>query len=122
MQHKVYVYGTLRPGKSEIVEIPGELRDIGSFPGAVVKAPDFGKFFKAEPVTVDDAQLRRLDSYEGYREDRPDHSLYLRVPYLDGWIYVFNQDMSDRPEVPEGDWLAYRGQKAGGASAFFIGE
>lgn len=121
-KHTVYVYGTLRPGKSEVVDVPGELRDLGSFPGAVVKAPTFGKFFKAEPVEVDDAQLSRLDSYEGYREHAPHRSLYLRVPYLDGWIYVYNSEMDQRPLVPEGDWLAYRGQKAGSAASFFLGE
>lgn len=119
---KVYVYGTLRPGRSEVVDVPGELRDLGSYPGACLKAPDCGQFFKAEPVEVDDAQLKRLDHYEGYREERPELSLYLRVPYLDGWIYVYNGSMDKRPLVPDGDWLAHRGQKAGSASSFFLGE
>lgn len=119
---KVYVYGTLRPGTKEVVEIPGELRDMGAFPGAILKAPDAGSFFKAEVIEVDDKTLARLDQYEGYRPDSPMRSLYLRVPYLDGYIYTYNGDMSDRPLVKDGDWLKHKERLSGSAASHFLKE
>ena len=114
--HKVYVYGTLRRGNSPTVDVPGEIRDLGWFPGAVVKAPDFGETFKAEIIEVDDTELKRLDRYEGYVVTDPAHSLYVRVPYLDGWIYVYNKDMSNKPKIEGGDWLEYTKSERGVAA------
>jgi gamma-glutamylcyclotransferase (GGCT)/AIG2-like uncharacterized protein YtfP len=101
--HKLFVYGTLRPGNTPTVEIAGSMHNLGWFPG--VKLGGNSKFV-AEVLTVDDAELGRLDSYEGYREDDPEHSLYLRVQHDGGWIYVYNSDMSDYPVIEGGDWLA----------------
>ncbi len=118
-KHVVYVYGTLRPGSSPTVDIPGIMYDLGSYPGVCLKSPTIGKFFKAERIEVDDKGLRELDQYEGYRPDNKRNSLYLRVPYMDGEIYVYNFDFDGRPEVECGDWLKYTGQTFGRASETF---
>jgi gamma-glutamylcyclotransferase (GGCT)/AIG2-like uncharacterized protein YtfP len=88
--------------------------DIGAFPG--VKLGGASEFV-AEVIEVDDDGLRRLDSYEGYREDDPDNSLYLRVQLPDGcWIYEFNEPLYNKPVVPSGDWLEHVGSTRGRAA------
>jgi len=117
---KVYVYGTLRPGKGLTVDVPGLLYDLGSYPGAVLEGPGFNRSFKAEPVIVDDEMLKRLDAYEGYRPDSPENSLYLRQPFNNGWIYTYNYDLVGRRVIESGDWLLHRGSDAGSAASFFF--
>lgn len=105
--HRLYVYGTLMPEDGEKVDIPGYLYDLGWFPGARIMAPDCGSFFKAKMIEVDDARLRRLDDYEAYHEDAPQHSLYIRRPYLDGWIYEYNRSLDGRKLIEDGDWESH---------------
>jgi gamma-glutamylcyclotransferase (GGCT)/AIG2-like uncharacterized protein YtfP len=118
MTHKIFVYGTLRPGVSEPVMVPGQMFDLGWFPG-VVGVPDepvgpmfFAEnevehFFMAEIIEVDDETLARLDSYEGYNPNHPASSLYVRKAYQDGFIYQYNGNVSGKLPVPTGDWLEY---------------
>ena len=106
MSHSVLVYGTLRPGTNkEVVIIKGQMRSLGGFPGiSLVGDEDI----VCERITdVDDARLARLDMLEGYREESPEGSMYIRQKYNDDWIYIFNSPMNGRPMVPNGDWLAY---------------
>lgn len=113
----LYVYGTLRPGVPEnCVKIPGVMCDLGWYPGVKLLSPKDGQFFVAERITVDDEGVRNLDAYEGYNPSSPNNSLYLRVPYMDGEIYVYNSDMKSRKVVEGGDWLAYTKEKRGSAS------
>lgn len=122
--HNVLVYGTLRPGNKRKVEVPGAMYDLGSFPGIRLDRPDHT--FVAELVTVDDETLTRLDSYEGYYPDSPEHSLYLRKRYvntekdIDAWVYEYNSDVRDRL-VDHGCWLTHVGKERGGA-AYLLGE
>lgn len=113
----IYVYGTLRPGLPELTEIPGVLYDLGWFPGVNLVDPekDQSTFF-AERVEVDDADLYRVDNYEGYNEKNPASSLFKRVPFGDGFVYVYNDDLSSlnsTKRVSSGDWLKYKGQSVG---------
>jgi gamma-glutamylcyclotransferase (GGCT)/AIG2-like uncharacterized protein YtfP len=105
--HKVFVYGTLRPGASEPVLVPGQMFDLGWFPGVVNIETAVGAFFKAEIIEVDDDTLARLDSYEGYNPNHPASSLYVRKEYQDGFIYQYNGNVSGKLPVPTGDWLEY---------------
>lgn len=110
----LYVYGTLRPGNTEPVDIPGVMCDLGWYPGVALH-DDVTQTFKAERIVVTDEELRKLDQYEGYRPDDPESSLYLRVPYQDGEIYVYNSSLTDRKIVESGDWLVYYNTKHGSA-------
>jgi len=117
-KHAVYVYGTLRPGGDDTVLIPGVIYDLGWFPGARV---DFerhgdGPSFVAERVEVSDYKLKEFDAYEGYDPDRPHASLYIRKPYLDGWIYEYNGNVKTTDVISSGDWLKYTGQNRGFAA------
>lgn len=110
----VYVYGTLRPGGRILHRIPGVMYDLGSYPG-VVRQPLSHLSFFAEKIRVDKFRLSRLDQYEGYDENDKNGSLYLRVPYLDGWLYVYNQPLQGYEIVKSGDWLRHRRQETGPA-------
>jgi len=114
-KHSVYVYGTLRPGDGEPHVIPGQIFDLGWFPGLKMLSPDKGEFVVAERVEVSDDQLTSLDSYEGYYPSDPRNSLYIRVPYLDGWTYIYNKPLASETHklIPGGDWLTYRNELHG---------
>jgi gamma-glutamylcyclotransferase (GGCT)/AIG2-like uncharacterized protein YtfP len=132
----VFVYGTLRKGDSrfgvlddskciaKVAHADGfEMLHLGGFPGIV---PGNGRIV-GEVYEIDEDTLARLDSIEGYREDDPKHSLYIRQEidayYEDGGTipgpsgaggeiltYVYNEDRSrgykrDREVVESGDWF-----------------
>jgi len=112
LTHKVFVYGTLRPGDSPVVPVPGVIYDLGWFPGLKLDL-DSASFINCEVIEVSDAGLARLDQYEGYDPKWPEDSLYIRQKFEDGFIYVYNNDVSDRPVVESGDWLEYKNQRSG---------
>ena len=125
MKHVVYVYGTLRPGTGPTIQIPGVMYDLGWFPGVILpgtKGLDDGTYtegstFTAERIEVSDERLKGLDRYEGYDPGRPEISLYIRRPYLDGWVYEYNDTVHSRPVIESGDWLEYTKEKSGRNSA-----
>lgn len=118
-KHKIYCYGTLRPGTGETVQIPGRMFDLGWFPGAVLIGVEPEHHILAEVIEVDDAGLARLDRYEGYDPRHPEHSLYVRKEYEDGFIYQFNGNVDGKLPVLTGDWLDYIGQKEGCNASHF---
>lgn len=108
--HKIYVYGTLRPKRGTTVKVPGKLYELGWFPGAhlMPEAEETGPWIQCETIEVDDQQLARCDSYEGYYPENPDASLFVRQPYKDGFIYTFNGDISPDKLIESGDWLEHK--------------
>jgi len=108
-EHVVYVYGTLRPNDGRpTFKIPGKLYKLGWFPGIKLETGNHneGPFVIAECITVDDEGLEDLDYYEGYDPQNPERSLFRRVEYLDGFLYVFNRDLNGNAELlPSGDWV-----------------
>lgn len=132
--HYVFVYGTLRKGDCRFNVLDGceclheeafvdgfEMLNLGGFPGIV---PGNGRIV-GEIYEVDEGVLARLDAIEGYREDDPKHSLYIRQEvdafYDDGGsipgptgcggtisTYVFNIDRNqnrDYKVIESGDWF-----------------
>lgn len=104
----LYVYGTLRPGASEAVEIKGTMYDLGPFPGIVLGG---NNTFIAERIEIETETA--YDQYEGYYEDDPERSLYIRVPYQDGFIYEFNRHVDPKKVVDSGDWLKHKNIRRG---------
>ena len=109
------VYGTLRPGKSETVKVPGQLFDLGWFPGIKLGWP--GEVV-CEPIEIDD--WGPVDRYEGYDPTDPGNSLYIRrqlVDISDGlngfFIYEYNHDINPVKLIQTGDWLDYTAQERG---------
>lgn len=114
MSSVIYTYGTLRPGNTEKVLIPGELYDLGWFPGVKLGGRSL---VACERVVVDD--IEAVDRYEGYNPAYPDESLYIRRPYLDGFIYEFNGPVNPIKLIQSGDWLAYRREARGKNAGYF---
>lgn len=102
----LYVYGTLRTGKADanICKVKGRLYDLGSFPG--LHLDDNGGDVILERIETE-KPISMFDLYEGYNEDEPKKSLYLRVPFRDGWLYTYNDLMSDTRLIKSGDWIEY---------------
>lgn len=131
----VFVYGTLRKRDCRAGVLDGyecvaeeaflqgfDMLHLGGFPGIV---PGEG-IVKGELYEIDDEILRRLDGIEGFREDDPKHSLYLRekvavdvydeeeeeTTYEDVFTYVFNREPGQRATIIEsGDWFESREQR-----------
>lgn len=121
MEHRVYVYGSLRVGEpnhgvlarhdAQFIaarEISGYLMHAycASFP-AVYASHDlqYGKIV-VEEYAVSDACLRDLDRLEGHP------AFYRRIRTIGGaWIYVMREERVKRvgaPRVFGGDWVRYR--------------
>lgn len=108
MSNILYTYGTLRPGSDHIIIAQGQMFDLGWFPAVRLDLP--GEFV-CEPTEVKDWES--VDRYEGYDPDNLKQSFYIRKPFLDGYIYEFNQDLSRYNRVVSGDWLQHMEQKRG---------
>lgn len=114
MADLLYVYGTLRPGKHETVKIPGQLFDLGWFPGIKLEGP--GEVV-CEAIQVED--WGPIDRYEGYYPDCPQDSLYIRRPLMvphgiHGFIYEYNRPVDLTTRIESGDWITYKEQNKRG--------
>lgn len=98
----------LRPAGAAIVE--GRLVDLGQYPGLV---PGSGRVRAELYEIIDPGVLRVLDRHERYDSNDPRGSLYLRravrliEPRIDAWVYIYNGQVGDVPEVVGGDWIKY---------------
>ena len=131
---RVFVYGTLRKGDSrygvlddckciaEEAYLDGYVMlHLGGFPGII---SGDGRVL-GEIYEIDSTILARLDSIEGYRDDDPGHSLYIRTSvdafFDDGnsvpmnypgiFTYVFNVGRGPVREfevIESGDWFDAR--------------
>jgi gamma-glutamylcyclotransferase (GGCT)/AIG2-like uncharacterized protein YtfP len=114
MSHNLFVYGTLRPGNTETMYIPGRLYDLGWFPGLILDTPNPG-LVAVELTSV--PSLAPFDLYEGYSPQNPESSLYIRqevtILGITGWIYVYNNKYDINKLIPCGDWLKHRGEVRG---------
>lgn len=115
MSYVIYVYGTLRPGGEDTVQVPGQLFNLGWYPGAKLGGEST---FTCERVEVD--SLDRFDLFESYDENNHSRSLYIRRPYEDGWIYEYNFRTSLDNLIESGDWLEHTGQKKGARSDLLL--
>lgn len=110
----VLVYGTLRPGNSDVQYLSGSLYNLGWYPGYRTEGDSL---VAVEPVYVTAETLRSLDRYEGCDLSSPETSLYVRVKAktiegTEGWIYVYNRPLEDGL-IPSGDWLEHTSSSFG---------
>lgn len=129
MSDRVFFYGTLltgfsrRPragldGKLTFVargSIQATLFDLGLYPAAIPSQEGrvFGEVHEMHnPTEV----LAVLDHIEGYRQDEPDRSLYVRVETpvtLDdgrteaAWVYFYNAPLGKAERILSGDYLKH---------------
>lgn len=127
MLNRILVYGTLRVGQGAYfsfglnkytthlgqVRIPGSMYHLGGFPGVVLDGNEEGVVCDVLEITDKSAVpdvLDRLDAYEGYRENSPDNSLYLRDYYNTeefgrAYVYVINRNVDGYSRIAGGDWV-----------------
>ena len=125
---RVFVYGTLLRGGAnhtrfcndalaiEPASTQGRLYDLPAGFPAMVEATDGTVYGEAIAFPDIDAALTRLDFLEGYRPERPEHSLYLRrvqpVMLLNSgdmvlaYCYVWRNALPPgATHLPSGKWL-----------------
>lgn len=129
MSDLVFFYGTLmsgfeRPGRARLADvlrpvgrgwIPAALFDLGIYPAAV-PATDSRVWGEVHQMLDPDAVLMTLDEIEGYRESRPDTSLYTRARtsvmladdrLVEAWAYFYNAPLGRAPRIESGDYLEH---------------
>src|SRR4051812_42734321 len=125
---RFFFYGTLmsREGRGSAIDqlahpvspalLRGDLYSVhGSFP-AYVEGHGLivGELWEANDESDVPAILPRLDAIEGYCEQRPETSMYLRVERAlvapqdtVVYTYLWNGDPSRLEKIPRGDWREY---------------
>lgn len=129
MSDYLFVYGTLRPaivreelrwlvGAMKFVgrgKVRGRLYDQGEYPGAVPD-PNGDGWIVGDllEMPADEQTITALDQYEGYFEDDPGASLFVRSRcrvrlddgrVIEGWVYMYNRDVSSATLISNGDYL-----------------
>ncbi len=96
----------------------GRLYQVEDYPGVIVSRDPsekvWGTIFHLES---DPGIWKALDSYEGFDQTHPEHSLYLRkitniytdTHMLSCWVYVYNGSTSNLERIQSGDYIAYIG-------------
>ena len=116
-KHRVFVYGTLRPGGSAEHRlaggkllgsgfIRGRLYQIDWYPGVVLD--ESGGPVSGEVFEVDDEHLARLDDYEGSEYRRTMVRVNGDVPW-DAWMWVWSGPVDEGKRIAGGDWLEFIG-------------
>lgn len=123
----LYAYGTLRkdargghnlyPGLTyvETLKIPGQIYDLGWFPGIVLGLS--GSVVCDKFIVDDEETWDHLDAYEGYHKYSPRCSLYIRTQFREsyayccGFIYEYNRSVEGKVLISSGDWVKYERDK-----------
>ena len=92
-------------------QIAGRLYDLGAYPGLVC---GIGLVAGELYELLDPTALQILDTYEGYRPEKPTESFFRRECVLiecgtrvHGWLYVYNRDIAGRPLIESGNWATH---------------
>lgn len=129
MSELLFVYGTLHPDRAPAqiastarrlkplgkATVRGCLYDLGAYPGVLLAdesdntaAIIHGELFRLPDGPEGSDLLARLDAYEDFRADDPQHSLFLRqrtqATFEDGarltcWIYTYNRSHPEGPRI-----------------------
>lgn len=111
---KIFVYGTLRPGRSAAIpperakrlgvgRISGRLYDLGSYPGVILSENNEDKVVGDVLEILDDRLPQYLDYYEGY----PDLYDRCQVTTEDDqtvWVYTYQGHVSHAQRIESGVW------------------
>lgn len=113
----IAVYGTLRPGGRAYAafdlahrtrhlgpcRIPGQIVDLGGYPGLIEIDRRSGDGVAGDILTIDDAALiAELDAYEGSDYERVAVTLLHPADTVDVWRW--RHDASGGKPVPGNDW------------------
>lgn len=125
----LFVYGTLQQGINSPMAahlekhaeffgeayLPGQLYDIGSYPGALYDSSGdervFGHLFR---LVGADFLFKILDEYEMIVPERTDNEytrvlrpIWFRGQQIHSWVYLYNQSPTGLPKIPSGNYLEY---------------
>ncbi|MGH2553154.1 MAG: gamma-glutamylcyclotransferase family protein [Chitinophagaceae bacterium] len=134
--YQLFVYGSLRSGfHSQAYEyisrffsldgnakVKGKLIDMGSYPAGIPTNDDsfiIGELYKIKHENEFSWAIGQLDDYEGVTVEPDEVQLYRREitsvhfnnQIVPAWIYWYNGDTSDRPEISSGDLMEYMQSK-----------
>ena len=98
--------------------VNGNLYDLGDYPGLVLTHQGeervFGKVFRLRNAQPG---LHLIDRYEGYHEDDPAASEFLRIStdahllpdgrVISAWLYIYNNWPRHSRRIRSGDYLRY---------------
>ncbi len=134
--YQLFVYGSLRSGFRNPVYnyltryfhlvgdalVKGKLYDMGEYPVAIETNED--KFISGELYAINSPAefswaIAQLDDYEGLNVEVGEKPLYKReavTAFINGqgsnaWVYWFNGDILNYPEIESGDLMQYLQQK-----------
>ena len=134
--YKLFVYGSLRSGfRNPVYEyltkyfhlvgeavVKGKLYDLGEYPAAAATQEE--KFISGELYCINNPlefswAIGQLDDYEGLNVEEGEAPIYKReevIAHHEGephtaWIYWYNGDLANSPEIESGDLLQYLQQK-----------
>lgn len=126
MCNKIAVYGTLRYGgpANRLMlgakrigrdRIKGKLYRVGWFPGVKLTPNDEDLEVIVDVYELPEKEpnkfLEQIDLYEGFRDGRPEESLFVREKVLlknmneEVFVYVYKEDVSPEDLIANGDWL-----------------
>lgn len=95
---------------------PGELFDLGDYPGL---RPGSASVVGELHAVLDASAFETLDQFEDYDPDSPRTSLYLRERRellepagVTAWVYVYNHVPDAAQRIPDGDWRAHQARNA----------
>lgn len=130
--NKLFVYGSLRSGfRSSAYQylahyfhllgdarVQGKLYDMGDYAAGLTSTEE--KFITGELYAINSADefdwaIAQLDDYEGMNVEKGQVPMFKReavIVYMDEgstttWIYLYNGDVTGRPEITSGDLLEY---------------
>ena len=134
--YQLFVYGSLRSGfRNPIYHYltryfhlvgdavaKGKLYDMGDYPAAVATTEN--KFISGELYAINNPAefswaIEQLDDYEGLNVEPGEKQLYKREAVMvfvngkgsEAWVYWFNGDIAQCPEIASGDLMQYLQQK-----------
>ncbi len=132
----LFVYGSLRSGFRTAAYtylskyftligqgyVKGKLYDTGAYPVAVTTIDE--KYLVGELYSINNANeftwaIEQLDDYEGLNVENGETTMYKREvatitcehQKTDAWVYWYNKDVTNLPEIASGDLMEYLNSK-----------
>ncbi|MBO9633925.1 MAG: gamma-glutamylcyclotransferase [Chitinophagaceae bacterium] len=122
LQHPAYAYVSRHFTLVSPATTPGNIYDMGEYPGAVPGHPPaliHGELYKVNHADEFSFAIKQLDDYEGFLVEPGEVPLFRREPVdvnhnnaiTTAWIYWYNRAVAGCTLIPNGDALTYWKQK-----------
>ena len=98
-------------------KFPGELFDLGSYPGATY-IPEANEYVWGNILKMKDPEcvLKELDCYEGMEDDDCEYdrkiiSIETNNSIMNCWVYIYRLNTRNKVKITGGNYLKYLGNK-----------